>query len=287
VLPARGTRWARRVAVRKPGTRLTYSKNYARKSRALADLHDGRTADKRRQINATAIDLVQCSGATTLTEKVSYAAWSRRWGRQVAVFTPAQVMNAVARESARAGGGLVKYPTWTTALSQHCVCGHRCKKPLSQRTHTCDCRWVNGQVLDRDLLAAFLHHAVVDHLDTATGEVTYVFDPTIAQHLWELSDRPGERLAKAESNQHHSTRVPPPRTSPDGVGTGDRVAFQGPESAACPLPAAVEGEAPDHVDDVADQQHRSSEGHVQVPGMAQAPHQPVVGATPHALRNRR
>ena len=242
---------------RKPGTKLTYSKNYAKKSRHLADLQAAQAEEKKRKADHTAITLTQNHGTIAYTEKVNYTSWAKQWGKGIHDFSPSTIMEAVRRETTRAGGSLKEYPTWSTALSQHCVCGKKIKKPLHQRTHTCDCQWIDGQVLDRDLFSAFLHHAVtLDHLNPDTGEEVYVFSSLLAQTLWEKSSRPGERLVRVElNNQQQSTRKQTP-TNPKKSrkeflgGLGDRVTLVGPDTLATTEQHGVFGPGLNHGNDV-------------------------------------
>jgi putative transposase len=58
--------------------------------------------------------------------------------------------------------------TRTTALSQTCICGHRERKPLSQRQHRCPgC----GFICQRDVLSAFLARHVVRTVNPDTETV--------------------------------------------------------------------------------------------------------------------
>lgn len=54
-------------------------------------------------------------------------------------------------------GRLLRASTFTTALSQHCLCGRRAPKSLRQRTHDCDpVEGGCGLRGDRDLVSAAL-----------------------------------------------------------------------------------------------------------------------------------
>ena len=50
-------------------------------------------------------------------------------------------------------GGVKRVSTRTTALSQHCLCGHRVAKSLGERTHVCGACDLRG---DRDAVSATL-----------------------------------------------------------------------------------------------------------------------------------
>lgn len=91
-------------------------------------------------------------GTTIRTEKISYKAWQKMFGRSVGVRAPSLFITILSRKAASAGGKVEKFSTQRTALSQICLCGQKHKKPLSERIHQCNC----GIVAQRDLFSAFL-----------------------------------------------------------------------------------------------------------------------------------
>jgi putative transposase len=129
------------------------------------------------------------------TEKISYRAFQRAFGRSVTRRGPATFMTMLTRKAASAGGGVIGVSAWSTALSQTCVCGARERKPLSQRVHVCRC----GVVADRDVLAGFL----VRHVDT-TNDV-HRLDAESAQVEWARRDDIRDWPVSRCSNR----RVPP------------------------------------------------------------------------------
>src|SRR5262249_39764595 len=124
----------------------------------------------------TAQAIVAAHGPHLIVENVDIRIWMHRWGRGIAAFTPGRMLTALATECAATGGGLVKASTYTTALSQHCLCGARAKKTLSQRWHTCPC----GIEGDRDIISAVLGATVThtDPEDPATARI----DPARREH---------------------------------------------------------------------------------------------------------
>lgn len=103
-------------------------------------------------------------GATVRSEKVSYKAWQKLFGRSVNKRAPGMFMNMVSRKAESAGGQLEDINTRKTALSQTCMCGRKKKKKLSERTHRCEC----GVVAQRDLFSAYLaRHVNKNKLDVA------------------------------------------------------------------------------------------------------------------------
>jgi hypothetical protein len=71
----------------------------------------------------------------------------------VAAFGPGLLLETLAAEANAFGGRIDRASTFTTALSQHCLCGHRANEPLAQRTHDCA---ACGLTADRDAMAATL-----------------------------------------------------------------------------------------------------------------------------------
>ena len=122
---------------RKVGTRLISSNKYKKIRTAQADTARGRAQDRKRRINELAKHIITKDGSNVTTEKITVNSWTRLWGGSVGDFAPATLMKAIQREVERAGGTWTEVNTYTTALSQHCVCGRREPKPLKQRTHDC------------------------------------------------------------------------------------------------------------------------------------------------------
>ena len=84
-------------------------------------------------------------------EDLSYKSLQKNYGRSVGNFAPSYFIKDIFSKVESAGNENVEIPL-TTALSQHCLCGVRKKKKLSERLHECDC----GCKAQRDLLSAYL-----------------------------------------------------------------------------------------------------------------------------------
>ena len=80
-----------------------------------------------------------------------YKSFQKNYGRSVEGFAPSYFMKDISFKAESAGNDNVKIPL-TTALSQHCLCGNRKKKKLSERLHECEC----GCKAQRDVLSAYL-----------------------------------------------------------------------------------------------------------------------------------
>ncbi|MCY1138655.1 zinc ribbon domain-containing protein [Actinoplanes sp. Pm04-4] len=141
---------------------------HAAECRALSQAKKHRARDIAGQI-------VRVHGPNLIVEHVNMSSWAHLWGRRIALFSPGMLVTALGREACAAGGRLVRAGTGQTALSQHCVCGHRQKKPLAQRVHRCA---ACGLVADRDLVSAALAACVrltdPDDPRTARLDVTLV-----------------------------------------------------------------------------------------------------------------
>jgi putative transposase len=126
-----------------------------------------RTAAHRTSLHGNLANRILGQGTQVNTEKLSYRAFQRRYGRSVGRRAPGSFIVMLSRKAASAGGSLAMIDTHTTRLSQTCVCGATAKKPLAQRTHRCDC----GVEADRDGFSAFL----IRHVD-----------PTVHPHLLDV-----------------------------------------------------------------------------------------------------
>ncbi len=155
------------------------SRSYRRLRGALAADAAADAQARRAHARQVAAEVVRTHGYQLVVEDASIAAWSRSWGRALAVFSPGLLVTAIDRE-ARAvaqvagsrAGGVRRVPTRSTAMSQHCPCGARVDKSLADRVHLCAACGLRG---DRDAVAAVLASFV-----DASNAVDY--DATRAAH---------------------------------------------------------------------------------------------------------
>jgi len=113
-------------------------------------------AEYRKSLHGQLANRVLEMGNVVRTEKVSYLAWQRMYGKSVGKRAPGMFVQKLRYKSKVAGGGLEEFSTYNTRLSQTCHCGKVEKKPLSQRHHRCEC----GVEAQRDLYSAFLARCV-------------------------------------------------------------------------------------------------------------------------------
>ncbi|MGC3999611.1 MAG: zinc ribbon domain-containing protein [Anaeromyxobacter sp.] len=136
---------------------------------------------RRGRARQSAAEVVRTHGYRLFVEDVAISVWARRWGRGVAAFTPGTLVAAIDREAravaAFAGGvgGVVRIPTQTTALSQHCPCGARVEKSLAERVHRCPRCGLEG---DRDAVSAVLGAFLVLNRPGEPGSARVDYDAT-------------------------------------------------------------------------------------------------------------
>lgn len=73
----------------------------------------------------TAARIVESHGNTITIEDCRISTWAKPWGKRIALFSPGMLVSALESECAATGGRLYRAGTRSTALSQHCLCGHR------------------------------------------------------------------------------------------------------------------------------------------------------------------
>jgi putative transposase len=138
----------------------TRSKRAKQTIHALEDVQR-RLAENRKSMHGNLTNRILGQGTVIKTERISYRAFQRRYGRSVGRRAPGKFMSMLARKAASASGQLISVNTWSTALSQTCICGARGHKPLNKRVHDCRC----GLMVDRDVLAGFLVRHVITEID--------------------------------------------------------------------------------------------------------------------------
>src|SRR5258708_337372 len=105
------------------------------------------------------------------TEKLSYRAFQKMYGRSVGFRAPGLFVAHLRRKAANAGAEVYEFNTRTTRLSQTCLCGATEKKPLSLRWHVCEC---GVGPIQRDLFSAWLACFVTDdRLDAGQAQVAW------------------------------------------------------------------------------------------------------------------
>jgi transposase len=125
-----------------------------------------REAAHRKTLHGQLANEILAVGKYILTEKLSYKAFQKMFGRSISVRAPKLFLSILTRKAESAGGSMEEFSTYHTALSQVCLCGQKHKKRLSERVHDCDC----GVVMQRDLFSAYLaKHVKEERLQAANA----------------------------------------------------------------------------------------------------------------------
>jgi transposase len=126
--------------------------SYKRTKTELKDLNRKQAYHRKSLQGKLANEIIKL-GNIINTEKVSYKAWQKLYGKSILNQAPSAFEGILTRKAETLGGGTNKINTYQTALSQHCICGEQEKKALSERTHRCKkC----GFMAPRDELSAYL-----------------------------------------------------------------------------------------------------------------------------------
>ncbi|MHB8289323.1 MAG: nuclease/transposase family protein [Acidimicrobiales bacterium] len=145
----------------------------------IAELHR-RIAATRSTSHGKLVNKLLAYGVNVRSEALNYATWQKMYPRSVRDSSVGEAMALLFHKAENAGGKAYRYTTRTTALSQICVCGHREKKPLSQRWHRCsNC----GRRAQQDLFSAFLG-LYVDPVVGADGANKDTCDLEGAASMW-------------------------------------------------------------------------------------------------------
>ncbi len=138
-----------------------HPRNQSRRQRhteaRIHDLHR-KEAAHRKTLQGQLAHHILAQGAIILTEKLSYKAFQKRWGRSISIRAPRLFLTILTRQAESADGQVIEFNTRQAALSQTCSCGQKHKKRLSERVHTCEC----GVTMQRDLFSAYLARFVED-----------------------------------------------------------------------------------------------------------------------------
>ncbi|MDO0916218.1 transposase [Streptomyces sp. DT2A-34] len=173
-----GARDARSDGVPKQAFRRDrLSANY-RTQRSRQAEHAASLAEHRRhRARLVAREIIAAHGPVLVVEDCDIRTWYRLWGKRLSQTTPGMLISALKVECEAAGGRLVRASTWSTALSQHCLCGERVRKTLRDREHKC---LACGLVGKRDLVSAAL--ATFVHFEDVGDPKTAYLDTTLSRH---------------------------------------------------------------------------------------------------------
>ncbi|KND30060.1 zinc ribbon domain-containing protein [Streptomyces acidiscabies] len=153
------------------------SVNYLQ-TRARQAEHAASAAQHRRhRARRIARQVIAVHGSVMVVEDCDIRTWYRLWGKSLSRTTPGMLIKALEIECQAAGGHLIRASTWSTTLSQRCMCGGRVSKTLRDREHKCG---ACGLVGKRDLVSAAL--AAFVRLTDADDPTTAYLDTVMSRH---------------------------------------------------------------------------------------------------------
>jgi len=177
------------------------STRYKKTKRKLAELQR-KLAAHRKTLHGKKANRILRQGKHVKTEKLSYRAFQKNYGRSVRDRAPGMFMEILRRKAENAGGSVIEFSTKKTKLSQYChVCGEYTKKPLSQRVHTC-CN-LNIQ---RDIYSAFLAGSVVENSDEPTSR--FILDTANVLERWRSMEAILQRAVSRNTQVANGRQLP-------------------------------------------------------------------------------
>ena len=137
----------------------------------IADIQR-RQAYHRKQLHGNMINRIVSESKKVSTEKLSYKAFQKLYGKSIATRAPAGFENRLHDRMILLGGDFQYINTYKTRLSQTCLCGNVHKKSRSERWHNCP---VCDTSMQRDMFSAFLALFVskADHLNLKKATKAY------------------------------------------------------------------------------------------------------------------
>lgn len=173
----------------------------------VGELHR-RLAEHRKSLHGALGNRLLGHGTDIACEHLDYVSWQKNFPRSVRDRAPGLLVAMVRRKAEGAGGQqLYEFNPRTTALSRTCLCGTKKSKPLSQRTHRCEC----GMREDRDLFSAYLGL----HVQVGADGVDRLDLPSARQgwgHRQDV-DEPPKSSRSASARKRRGRRHPPSRRS--------------------------------------------------------------------------
>lgn len=118
---------------------------------------------------------VEVLGDRVTIEKCSLTGWRGQYSKRLATTRPGAALGQIKTNTLTLGGRHQEIQAQQHAFSQHCLCGKKVKKLISERQHTCQACGLGP--LDRDLFSALLIRLAGQALaqgqiiDISTGEL--------------------------------------------------------------------------------------------------------------------
>lgn len=149
----------------KKGSKIqVVSKRYQQLQQRNAECERKLAAERKRSQGELANAVIRL-GNIVKTEKLSYKAWQKMYGKSVKTKAPGMFVTQLKRKAESAGGELVELNTWKLKMSQYDHISNEChKKTLSERWHALGARNEGTSIIvQRDLYSAFLALCVVEN----------------------------------------------------------------------------------------------------------------------------
>ncbi|MDO0913917.1 transposase [Streptomyces sp. DT2A-34] len=233
-------------AFRRDRLSVNYLTQRARQAEHAASIAEHR----RHRARLVAREIITTHGPVLVVEDCDIRTWYRLWGKRLSQTTPGMLISALKVECEAAGGRLVRASTWSTALSQHCLCGERVKKTLRDREHKCiACGLVGKRDLVSASLAAFVRFEDVDdpktaYLDTMLSRHAQIFYAEALEEALRESTKPSPKPPRrsgrvAVPRQRRETSAPRTagqrnRATPDESRPRGHAGKPGPRTACSP-----------------------------------------------------
>lgn len=133
------------------------SKNYLVLKQAVAEMERKLASERKRSQGQLANDVLRL-GNVIKTEKLSYKAWQKLYGKSIKIKAPATFIAGLKRKAESAGGQLIELNTQKLKMSQYDhISGEYTKKTLSERWHFLGGKTAESALLvQRDCYSAFL-----------------------------------------------------------------------------------------------------------------------------------
>ncbi len=138
----------------------------------VRNLH-AKAAATRATLHGTYANHLLSLAADIRIEDVSYLAWAKIYPHSAKRHGVGAQVATIRTKAASAGSRFWEFATYSTALSQTCLCGEKARKSLSDREHHCERCGLREQ---RDILSAYLGMFVHEVLDASTGEIQHLLD---------------------------------------------------------------------------------------------------------------
>ena len=163
----------------KKGVKNWVGSNKYKAMRAVNAELQRKMAATRKTSHGEFVNKVLSIGNVIKTEKLSYVAFQKNYGKSVGFRAPGLFVEILKRKAASAGGKVIEFNTRTTRLSQSCQCGNQKKKLLKDRWHHCDVCGIKAQ---RDLYSAYLAEFVEENrLDTSQAKQAWASAGTLLE----------------------------------------------------------------------------------------------------------